>query len=72
VELTWRVFGGEMSDILLIALKQRCHNDGLSLDKETLATQFRLHLHRGIGYLAGEPNIKKIEDLIALAIPPQS
>jgi DNA sulfur modification protein DndE len=67
VELTWRVFGGEMSDILLIALKQRCHNDGFPLDKETLATQFRLHLHRGIGYLAGDPNMKKIEDLIAIA-----
>ena len=72
VELTWRVFGGEMSDILLIALKQRCHNDGLPLDKETLATQFRLHLHRGIGYLAGDPNLKKIEDLIAIALPTQS
>ncbi|MBW4650445.1 MAG: DNA sulfur modification protein DndE [Kastovskya adunca ATA6-11-RM4] len=70
VELTWRTFGGEMSDILLIALKQRCHKDGFSLDKETLAHQFRLHLHRGIGYLAGDPNIKKIEDLIALALPP--
>jgi DNA sulfur modification protein DndE len=69
VELTWRVFGGEMSDILLIALKQRCHNDGFPLDKETLATQFRLHLHRGIGYLAGDPNIKKIEDLISIALP---
>ncbi|MGB3654693.1 MAG: DNA sulfur modification protein DndE, partial [Rivularia sp. (in: cyanobacteria)] len=31
-------------------------------------TQFRLHLHRGIGYLAGDPLIKKIEDLIDLAI----
>ncbi|MGK7877856.1 MAG: DNA sulfur modification protein DndE [Xenococcaceae cyanobacterium] len=68
VELTWRVFGGEISDILLIALKQRCYNDGLGTDKETLATQFRLHLHRGIGYLAGDPNIKKIENLIALAL----
>ena len=67
VELTWKVFGGEMSDILIIALKQRCHNDGFPLDKETRATQFRLHLHRGIGYLAGDPNIKKIEDLIAVA-----
>jgi DNA sulfur modification protein DndE len=66
VELTWRVFGGEYSDILLIALKQRCHNDGLGTDKETLANQFRLHLHRGIGYLAGDPNIKKIEDLLGL------
>lgn len=68
VEMTWRVFGGEMSDTLLIALKQRCHNDGLGTDKETLANQFRLHLHRGIGYLAGDPNIKKIEDLIQIAI----
>lgn len=66
VELTWRIFGGEYSDILLIALKQRCHNDGLGTDKETLANQFRLHLHRGIGYLAGDPNIKKIEDLLEL------
>lgn len=68
VELTWRVFGGEMSDILIIALKQRCHNDGLGTDKETLANQFRLHLHRGIGYLAGDPNIKKIEDLIEIPL----
>ena len=67
VEMTWRVFGGEMSDILLIALKQRCYYDTLGTDKETLATQLRLHLHRGIGYLAGDPNIKNIEDLVLLA-----
>ena len=70
VEMTWRVFGGEMSDVLAIALKQRCYNDNLGIDKETLATQFRLHLHRGIGYLAGDPNIKKMEDLIAIALQP--
>ena len=68
VEMTWRVFGGEMSDILLIALKQRCHNDGLGTERETLANQFRLHLHRGISYLAGDPNFKKIEDLISFAM----
>ncbi|MBF2007986.1 MAG: DNA sulfur modification protein DndE [Chlorogloeopsis fritschii C42_A2020_084] len=67
VEMSWRVFGGEISEILLLALKQRCHNDNLGTDTETLVTQFRLHLHRGIGYLAGDPNIKKIEDLIELA-----
>lgn len=70
VEMTWRVFGGELADILLIALKQRCYNDGLGTDKETLATQFRLHLHRGIGYLAGDPNIKKIENLIEITMQP--
>ncbi|MEA5532450.1 DNA sulfur modification protein DndE [Crocosphaera sp. XPORK-15E] len=67
VEMTWRVFGGEMTDILLIALKQRCYQDGLGTDKDTLIQQFRLHLHRGIGYLAGDINIKKIENLIELA-----
>ncbi|MDV2995067.1 MAG: hypothetical protein N4J56_004721 [Chroococcidiopsis sp. SAG 2025] len=70
VEMTWRVFGGEMSDVLAIALKQRCYNDNLSIDKETLASQFRLHLHRSIGYLAGDPNLKKIEDLTAIALQP--
>lgn len=65
VEMTWRVLGGEIADILLIALKQRCQNDGLGTDKETLATQLRLHLHRGIGYLAGNPHLKSIEDLLA-------
>ncbi|HEY9809172.1 MAG TPA: DNA sulfur modification protein DndE [Halomicronema sp.] len=68
LELTWKIFGGEMSDILTIALKQRCHQDKLGTDKETLATQFRLHLHRGIGYLAGEQKLKKIEDLIQLTL----
>jgi DNA sulfur modification protein DndE len=66
VEMTWRVFGGEISDMLLMALKQRCYNDGLGTEKETLAEQLTLHLHRGIGYLAGDPNIKKVEDLIEL------
>lgn len=68
VELSWRVFGGELADILIIALKQRCHNDGLGTEKETLAQQFRLHLHRGIGYLAGDPHLKKIEDLIGMVV----
>ncbi len=71
VEMTWQVFGGEMADIFTIALKQRCQQDGLGTDPETLATQFRLHLHRGIGYLAGDQNIKRIEDLIDLAINPK-
>lgn len=66
LEMTWQVFGGNMADLLLIALKQRCYNDGLPTDKETLATQFRLHLHRGIGYLAGDPNLKKVENLVQI------
>ncbi len=69
LEMSWQVFGGELADVLAIALKQRCHNDGLTLDAETLAMQLRLHLHRGIGYLAGDPRLKTIADLTALAAP---
>ncbi|BAZ41308.1 hypothetical protein NIES4101_72720 [Calothrix sp. NIES-4101] len=67
VEMNWRVFGGDISDMLLIALKQRCYNDGLGTEKDVLAEQLILHLHRGIGYLAGDLNVKKVEDLIELA-----
>ncbi len=68
VEMTWSVFGGEIADILLIALKQRCYQDGLGTNAETLKQQLVLHLHRGIGYLAGDSNLKKIEDLIEIAL----
>jgi DNA sulfur modification protein DndE len=69
VEIAWNVFGGEIANILLIALKQRCHQDGLGTEPDTLKQQFTLHLHRGIGYLAGDQNIQQIEDLAALGLP---
>jgi DNA sulfur modification protein DndE len=68
LEMTWRVFGGDLGDILILALRQRCHQDGLEISPEILSQQFRLHLHRGIGYLAGDPSIRKIEDLVGFAV----
>lgn len=70
VEMTWQVFGGPIADLLLIALKQRCHEGGLGTEPDILAEQLRLHLHRGIGYLAGDPSIKTLEDLVSLAAQP--
>lgn len=67
VEMTWQVFGGSFGDLFIVALRQRCCNDGLPLDQETLATQFRLHLHRGIGYLAANSSIKSIDNLTSLS-----
>ncbi len=66
VEINWDTFGGEIGDLLLIAIKQRCHQDGLPTDKETIKQQFTLHLHRGIGYLAGDGNLQSIKDLLAI------
>jgi DNA sulfur modification protein DndE len=68
LEMSWRIFGGDLADISILALRQRCHQDGLELTAEVLSQQFRLHLHRGIGYLAGDPNLRKIEDLVGLAM----
>ncbi|MEH1031937.1 DNA sulfur modification protein DndE [Micromonospora profundi] len=66
VEMSWRTFAGVHGDLLWALLRHRCHHDGFPLDEETLAQQFRLHLHRGIGYLAGDRNLRSIVDLVNL------
>jgi DNA sulfur modification protein DndE len=71
VEMTWKVFGGRNHDIYLALLKQRCLDAGLPTDDETLAQQLRLHLHRGIGYLKGDPAMRDIRALIRSGLSPQ-
>lgn len=63
--MTWRVFAGPHQAIYFALLKKRCAEDGLNPnDPDILATQFRLHLHRGIAYLAGDRNLLNIADLL--------
>jgi DNA sulfur modification protein DndE len=66
VEMTWQVFGGDAHELYLALLKERCERDGLGSSEEVLARQFRLHLHRGIGYLAAPQSIRSIADLVRL------
>lgn len=66
VEMAWKVFGGEHADIYYALLKERCLQDGLEVDEASLAEQFKLHLHRGISYLAGNKNVKGIKDVVTL------
>ena len=66
VEMTWQVFGGEAHELYLALLKERCERDGHGTSDDVLAKQFRLHLHRGIGYLATPHAIKSIGDLVRL------
>lgn len=68
VEMSWKVFGGRYADIYMALLKERCVRDGLGTDPETLAQQFRMHLHRGISYLAGNKNLRSINDLVSLVV----
>jgi DNA sulfur modification protein DndE len=68
VEMTWPVFGGDAQELYLALLKERCQRDGLGTSDEVLARQFRLHLHRGIGYLATPHAIRSIADLVRLCL----
>ncbi len=70
VEMTWRVFGGRHADLYVALLKERLCRDGLPLNSETVSQQFRLHLHRGISYLADGSKIRRVDDLISLVVPP--
>lgn len=68
VEMTWKTFGGPDADLYQALLIQRCVNDGLGADPDTVAEQFRLHLHRGIGYLFGDPQLKSLTGLLSRAV----
>lgn len=69
VEMSWKVFGGAHQEVYSALLKQRCHKDGLPLDADVLSTQFRLHLHRGIGYLSANKKVKNIADFATMLVP---
>ena len=68
VEMTWRVFGGAYEEIYAALLRQRCQQDGLGSSDEVLAAQFRLHLHRGLAYLAADRGLRSIADLLKRTI----
>jgi DNA sulfur modification protein DndE len=70
VEMTWQTFGGDAHELYLALLKERCVRDGLSCSDENLSKQFRLHLHRGIGYLATPHSIRSVSDLVRQAVSP--
>ncbi|WP_299575209.1 DNA sulfur modification protein DndE [uncultured Williamsia sp.] len=71
VEMSWRTFGGDLGDVLWSLVRLRARNDGLELDDDTLGQQFRLHLHRGIGYLVGDPRVSDVAGLASLGLAEQ-
>lgn len=68
IEMSWRVFAGEQADVYEALVRQRCLRDGLGDDPETLAKYFRLHLHRGIGYLFADRSLQSIKQLVRRTI----
>lgn len=68
IEIAWRVFGGTHHETYLALITHRCVRDGLGVDPSTVQEQFRLHLHRGLGYLAADRRLRSVGDLVAKAV----
>jgi DNA sulfur modification protein DndE len=68
VEMTWKTFAGAYDSTYMALLRARCHDQGIEMTDELINQQFRLHLHRGIAYLAGDKKLRNIEDLAQVAL----
>ncbi len=69
VEMSWRTFTGPGNEeLFLVLLKARCLRDQIPTDTRTLTQQFKLHLHRGIGYLTTSGKIRCLVDLLSLTM----
>ncbi|PBC83977.1 MULTISPECIES: DNA sulfur modification protein DndE [unclassified Streptomyces] len=66
VEISWRTFAGPHGDVYLSLLKQRCAKDGEEPTDAAISKTLLIHLHRGIGYLAGRQDLRSIQDLITI------
>jgi len=62
--MTWKVFGGQYHEVFFGLLKERCKQDGCDINDDVIAEQFKLHLHRGIGYLFANKRITDISSLL--------
>lgn len=66
IEMGWRTFAGDAGNLYWALLEEWCSQRGI-LDEDDLREMFKLHLHRGIGYLVGDSSLKSIENLVHLA-----
>lgn len=64
--MTWAIFAGDMSDVLLCLLKARCKADGITLDETTCTAYLRSHIQRGLCYLTADKRIQNVGALVGL------
>lgn len=61
-EINRHTLTGEWDPLFVALIKERCYQDGLSLDNDVLAEQFRAHINRGVLLL-----YKRVRSLTDLA-----
>ena len=60
IEMTWKVFAGEFSDAYATLISMRAKKDGLHDEIDGLGNCLRLHIHRGLGYLASDRESRSV------------
>ena len=68
LEMSWYTFAGEYSELYEALMVAWCQKNALSLDNDTVAKYFKLHLERGIAYLSGTNFIKDLNGLLELGV----
>lgn len=64
VEITWRIFAGDLSEVLTVLVYARAIKDSVDVnDAVALGANFRDHVHRGLGYLASGKDTSNLSEL---------
>ena len=64
VEIPWKTFAGDASEVLAALVYMRALKDSIDLnDTSLVTTYFRDHIHRGLGYLASGKETSNLSDL---------
>jgi DNA sulfur modification protein DndE len=66
IEMSWRTFAGEFSDVYHALLLQRAHEEKIQLTKDLLSDLLRAHLIRGIGLLTAKRALTGIHRLCGM------
>ena len=60
IEMSWKVFAGDQSDVFVALLEARAILDGFSAKNEDKAECLRAHIARGLEYLGSGSETKSI------------
>ena len=65
IEMSWKVFAGELSDVLAALVISRAIGDGCNNTAEERADYLKAHIARGLEYLGSGQETKSIAALMS-------
>jgi DNA sulfur modification protein DndE len=72
IEMTWKTFAGDVSEIYEALLASRALDDDIDFDLTPASTLLRRHITRGVSRLVGMPNLDGISGLLGISRHPSS